>query len=80
MMEKNIWIFPHPSISADSSISLGISFIKLVRINTEIGTANAIYGPISAQMLSYSPVALDILNTGISVICTGMDIHATIAA
>ena len=52
IMEKNIWIFPHPSISADSSISLGISFIKLVRINTEIGTANAMYGPISDQIVS----------------------------
>lgn len=40
--EKNILNLLHPSIAAASSISFGISFIKLVRINTEIGIPNAI--------------------------------------
>src|SRR5690606_33263457 len=47
IMLRKIRNTPAPSIIADSSISFGIDFMKPLRMNTEIGVWNAMYGKIS---------------------------------
>ena len=74
---KNVFIFPQPSISALSSNSRGISFIKFVRINIDIGRLKATYGPTKAHIVLYNPIFWVNKNIGINVTCTGIVIAIT---
>ncbi|MNJ66555.1 hypothetical protein D3C77_626430 [compost metagenome] len=63
---------PAPSMMADSSISCGTDFIKPLRINTEIGVENAIYGKIIDKCVFRICIFLKISINGNSVACIGI--------
>jgi len=55
-----------------SSISLGNVLIKPDNMNTDVGSANATYGRISAIYRFIMPTLLNIVNNGIKVECIGI--------
>jgi len=62
----------HPSIIAASSISLGNDAINPLRINMDVGNANAVYGNTSEIKLLSILILLNAIKSGISVECIGI--------